>query len=51
MDTSTLAYDYKITTIPTIIIFDKEGKIASRHEGITDNQILIDEIVNLIKEG
>jgi cytochrome c-type biogenesis protein len=48
MDTENLAYDHKIMSIPTLIIFDQNGKIVARHEGITDNQILIDEIEKLL---
>ena len=48
MDTENLAYDYKILTVPTLFLLDQDGKIVSKHEGITDNQILIDEIENLL---
>lgn len=51
MDTENLAYDYKIVMIPTLIIFDQDGKIVSKHEGVTDNQALIEEIDNIIRKG
>lgn len=51
MDTENLAYDYKIMMVPTLVIFDQNGKIVSKHEGITDNQALIEEIDNIIRKG
>jgi len=48
MDTENLAYDHKIMTVPTLFLLDQDGKVVSKHEGITDNQILIDEIENLL---
>jgi thiol-disulfide isomerase/thioredoxin len=48
MDNENLAYDHKITTVPTLFLLDQDGKIVSKHEGITDNQTLIDEIENLL---
>ena len=50
MDTENLAYDYKIMTVPTLFLLDQDGKNISKHEGITDNQILIDEIENLLSK-
>lgn len=47
-DTVNLGYEYKITTLPTIILVDKEGHVKARYEGVVASSILIGEIERLL---
>lgn len=49
-DTGGVSFDYNVISIPTIVIVDQEGYIKHRHEGLTDETEVNEEIVALIPE-
>ncbi len=47
-DTANLGYEYKIASIPTLIIVDQEGNLEFRYIGVASSSILIEEIERLL---
>ncbi len=47
-DTAGLADKYHITAVPTLVLIDKEGYIRHRHVGLTDSEVLIEEVGELL---
>jgi peroxiredoxin len=49
-DTADVSSDYNINTIPTLVIVDQEGYIRNQHIGLTDQQVLREEIYRIVPE-